>query len=63
MAAPTPVSFLSLNVASSSNLAGLNTAISTASYDVILLQEMKMTQEQLDPIVKRFGFKAHVNVS
>ena len=63
MAAPAPVNFLSLNVASSSNLAGLNTAISTASYDVILLQEMKMTQEQLDPIVKRFGFKAHVNVS
>ena len=48
---------------SSSNLAGLNTAISTTSYDVILLQEVKMTQNQLDNAVNRFGFLSKVNVN
>ena len=63
MAAPTPINLLSLNVGSSSNLAGLNTAISTTSYDVILLQEVKMTQNQLDNAVNRFGFLSKVNVN
>ena len=63
MAAPVPINLLSLNVGSSSNLGGLNTVISTSKYDVILLQEVKMTQNQLDNAVNRFGFLSKVNVN
>ena len=56
MAAPVILSFLSLNVGSNYNLAGLNTVINTANYDIILLQEIKMTQSQLDMAVNRYGF-------
>ena len=56
MAATVFLNFLSLNVGSNNNLAGLNTVISTASYDVILLQEIKMTQSQVDMAVNRYGF-------
>ena len=58
-----PVNFLSLNVASNYNLAGLNTAISTTNFDIILLQEVKMSQSQLDSVVSRFGFQSKVNIS
>ena len=58
-----PVNFLSLNVGSTHNLAGLNTAISTASLDIILLQEIKMSQSQLDSLVSRFGFLSKINIS
>ena len=63
MAAPVTLNFLSLNVGSNYNLAGLNTVISTAGYDVILLQEIKMTQSQLDMAVNRYGFLSKVNIS
>ena len=63
MAAPETLSFLSLNVGSNYNLAGLNTVISTANYDVILLQEIKMTQGQLDMAINRYGFLSKVNIS
>ena len=63
MAATVFLNFLSLNVGSNNNLAGLNTVISTASYDVILLQEIKMTQSQLDIAVNRYGFLSKANIS
>lgn len=63
MAAPVTLKFLSLNVGSNYNLAGLNTVISTVTYDVILLQEVKMTQSQLDMAVNRYGFLSKVNIN
>ena len=63
MAVPAPFNFLSLNVGSSSNLAGLNTVISSSNFDIVLLQEVKMTQVQMDAAVNRFGFLSKVNVS
>ena len=57
------INFLSLNVGSANNLAGLNTVISTTKFDIILLQEVKMSQSQLDSVVSRFGFQSKVNIS
>ena len=50
-------------MASSTNLAGLNMTISMMKFDVILLQEVKMTQVQLDSAIRRHGFLASVNIS
>ena len=63
MAALITLNFLSLNVGSSYTLAGLNTVISTVNYDIILLQEIKMTQIQLDTAVNRYGFLSKVNIN
>ena len=57
-----PVNFLSLNVGGSSNLAGLSMKISITKFDVILLQEVKSSQNQIDSLVSRFGFKSLVNI-
>ena len=57
-----PVNFLSLNVGGNSNLAGLSMTISITKFDVILLQEIKSTQSQIDSLVSRFGFKSLVNI-
>ena len=56
------VNFLSLNVGSSSTLAGLNVTISLLKFDVILLQEVKSSQIQVDSLVNRAGFSSLVNV-
>ena len=57
------VSFLSLNVGGSSNLAGLNMTISLLKFDVILLQEVRSTQCQVDSLFKRFGYSSLVNIN
>ena len=58
----TLITFLSLNVGGSSSLAGLNMTISLMKFDVILLQEVKSTQSQVDSLVNRYGFSSLVNV-
>ena len=42
------LNFLSLNVGGSSSLAGLTMTMSLVSFDVILLQEVKSTQSQVE---------------
>ena len=56
------VNFLSLNVGGNSNLAGLSMTISLLNFDVILLQEVKSTQSQVESLVSRFGFSTLVNI-
>ena len=56
------ISFLSLNVGGSSTLAGFNMTMSMMSFDVILLQEIKPSQTQLDSLVQKFGFSSLVNI-
>ena len=56
------ISFLSLNVGGSSSLAGLCMTISLWKFDVILLQEIKSTQSQLDSLISRLGFSSLVNI-
>ena len=58
----TLIIFLFLNVGGSSSLAGLNMTISLMKFDVILLQEVKSTQSQVDSLVNRYGFSSLVNV-
>ena len=55
------ITFLSLNVGGSLNLAGLNMTISLMKFDVILLQEVKSTQCQVDALVSRFGYFSLLN--
>ena len=63
MVTAAPINFLSFNMGSNTNLAGLNTVVSTAGFDVILLQEIKLSQSQLDIAVNRYGFLSKVNIS
>ena len=56
------VNFLSLNVGGSSSLAGLNMTISIVNFDVILLQEVRSTQTQVDALVNRWGYSSLVNI-
>ena len=42
------IDFLSLNVGMSSTLSGLSTIITTQSLDVIFLQEVRLSNEQIE---------------
>ena len=56
------VNFLSLNVGMSSSLAGLVTLVSAQQLDIIFLQEVRLTKEQLDILVVNLGFETSVNI-
>ena len=56
------INFLSLNVGMSSTLAGLSTLITTQNLDVVFLQEVKSSGEQIELLLGRLGFKAAVNI-
>ena len=56
------VNFLSLNVGSITSLAGLSMTLSLMKFDVILLQEVKASQCQVDSLVNRAGYTSLVNV-
>ena len=56
------ISFLSLNVGGSTNLAGLNMTLNLMSFDVIFVQEIKSSQLQLDALVQKLGFSSLVNI-
>ena len=54
--------FLSLNVGMSAALAGLTTIITAQGLDIIFLQEVRLTSEQLGLLVGKLGFQASVNI-
>jgi exonuclease III len=54
------INFFSLNVGMSNTLAGLSAIIKAENLDIIFLQEVRLTSEQLEHLLR--GFKAAVNV-
>ena len=56
------IKFLSLNVGMSATLAGLSTLIVAQELDIIFLQEVRLTSEQINLFVNRLGFQASVNI-
>ena len=59
----TRIRFLSLNVGLKSDLAGLPTLIQVHKLDIILLQEVRLSDDQVDLIVGKHGFKGKVNIN
>ena len=58
----TNVKILSLNVGMSHSLAGLTTLIVSNCVDLVLLQEVTMSSEQLTAKLSSIGFNAEVNI-
>ena len=56
------LNFLSLNIGMSSTLAGLVTIITNHKLDIIFLQEVRLTSEQLNLLLAKLGFEASVNI-
>ena len=50
--------FLSLNVGLKNNLAGLATLIQVHKLDIVLLQEVRISDEQVDNLIGSLGFKS-----
>ena len=55
--------FLSLNVGMKSNLAGLASLLLNKKFDVVFLQEVKITDDQLQCQVGRYGYVCQVNIN
>ena len=56
------VNILSLNVGLSSTLAGLSSITSVNNVDIVLLQEIRVSNEQLNRMLEGLGFQAVVNI-
>ena len=56
------IRFLSLNVGLKNNLAGLATLIQVHKLDIVLLQEVRISDEQVDNLIGSLGFKVRVNI-
>ena len=56
------IRILSLNVGMKSDLAGLMTLISLHKLDLILLQEIRITNEQINQQLSNLGFTGMVNI-
>ena len=56
------INFLSLNVGMSSSLAGLPSLISAHNLDVIFLQEVRLSSEQMNLMIGMLGFETVVNI-
>ena len=56
------IRFLSLNVGLKNDLAGLVTLIKEHNLAFVLLQEVRINDEQIELIVGRHGFKGKVNI-
>ena len=56
------LNFLSLNVGMSATLAGLTSLITVHRLDIIFLQEIRLSGEQLNFLVGSLGFQAEVNI-
>ena len=56
------IRFLSLNIGMKNDLAGLTTLIKVHKLDIILLQEVRMSEEQVEHLIRKYGFKAKVNI-
>ena len=57
------IRFLSLNIGLKNDLAGLSTLIRVHRLDIILLQEVRISDEQVDLLVGKHGFKVKVNIN
>ena len=57
------INFFSLNVGMNSNLAGLTNYLRNDNLDIIFLQEIRISAEQLSAKVSYLGYKAEVNVN
>ena len=56
------IKILSLNVGLSHNLAGLSTLVTANNVDLVMLQEVRMSQQQFDSHIEKIGFKGEVNI-
>ena len=56
------IKILSLNVGMKSDLAGLITLIQVHKLDIILLQEVRISNEQLNQQIRNYGFTGRVSV-
>ena len=56
------LNFLSLNVGMSSTLAGLSSLITANKLDLIFLQEVQLSSEQINLLLGKLGFQAAVNI-
>ena len=56
------IRFLSLNVGMKSDLAGLITLIQVHKLDIILLQEVRISEEQLNQKIINHGFTGKVSI-
>ena len=56
------INILSLNIGMSSSLAGLTSLIPAHNLDIIFLQEIRLTSEQINNFLDRLGFQAEVNI-
>ena len=58
----TKIRFLSLNVGMKSDLAGLITLIQVHKLDIILLQEIRISEEQINQKIRNHGFTGKVSI-
>ena len=56
------IRFLSLNVGMKSDLAGLITLIQVHKLDIILLQEVRISEEQINQQLENHGFTGKVSI-
>ena len=56
------IRILSLNIGLKSDLAGLGTLIKVHKLDLVLLQEVRISEEQLNQKVGHLGFTGKVNI-
>ena len=57
------IRFLSLNIGMKSNLAGLINILVNHQLDIVMLQEVKVTEEELENKIGRIGYKCRVNIN
>jgi exonuclease III len=56
------INFFSLNVGMNASLAGLSTLIVANSLDIIFLQEVRLSSEQIELLLGGMGYQAAVNI-
>ena len=56
------INILSLNIGLSSTLAGLGTLATINKLDLIVLQEVRVSQEHIDNMLVNLGFQSIVNI-
>ena len=57
------IRFLSLNVGMKSNLAGLSSILVNKNLDLAMLQEVRITDEQLSSQLEKYGYTGKVNIN